>query len=100
MQTFNMYHVQNLNGIKPFSVNGIFTHSTLLKKGSKTPEVMLKVSRIVNVNPLGFCILYRKRPGQAVFITSRVSGRGNRIGPVCVCVCVSVSTLTAEPFDL
>ncbi len=38
------------------------------------------------------------------FFTSRVSGRGYRIGAVflcvCVCVCVSVSTLTAEPFDL
>ncbi len=28
--------------------------------------------------------------------TSRVSGRGHRIGAVCVCVCLSVSTLTAE----
>ncbi len=33
-------------------------------------------------------------------ITSRVSGRGYRIGAVFLCVCVSVSTLTAEPFDL
>ncbi len=40
--------------------------------------------------------------------TSRVSGRGHRIGAVCVCVCVcvcvsvcpSVCTLTTEPFDL
>ncbi len=39
-----------------------------------------------------------------LIITSRVSGRGHRIGAVCVCVCVcvcvSVRTLTAEPFDL
>ncbi len=37
-------------------------------------------------------------------ITSCVSGRGNRIGPVflcaCVCVCLYVNTLTAKPFDL
>ncbi len=37
-------------------------------------------------------------------IPSRVSGRGYKIGPVCVCVCVCVcqlvSALTAEPFDL
>ncbi len=34
--------------------------------------------------------------------TSRVSGRGHRIGAVCVCVCVclSVRTLTTELFDL
>ncbi len=39
----------------------------------------------------------------ADIITSRVSGRGYRIGAmflcVYVCVCLSVSTLTAEPFD-
>ena len=35
-----------------------------------------------------------------LFITSRVSGRGHRIGPISVCVCVSLSTLTAKPFDL
>ena len=36
------------------------------------------------------------------FITSCVSGRGNRIGPVplWVCVCLSVSALTTEPLDL
>ncbi len=37
-------------------------------------------------------------------IPSRVSGRGYKIGPVClsvcVCVCASVSSLTAEPFDV
>ena len=32
------------------------------------------------------------------FITSSVSGRGNKIGPVCVCVCVR--TLTTEAFDI
>ncbi len=33
---------------------------------------------------------------------SRVSGRGYKIGPVCVCVCVcpSVSALTDEPFEI
>ena len=34
-----------------------------------------------------------------IIITSCVSGRGNRIGPVCLFVCVSVS-LTTEPFDI
>ena len=32
------------------------------------------------------------------FITSHVSSRGNRIGPVCVCVCVCA--LTVERFKL
>ncbi len=36
-------------------------------------------------------------------VPSRVSGRGYKIGPVCVSVrlsvCLSVTTLTAEPFD-
>ncbi len=32
--------------------------------------------------------------------TSRMSGRGHRMGPVFVCVCPSVSTLLAEPFDV
>ena len=35
---------------------------------------------------------------------SRVSGRGYKIGPVCLCVCLCVrllvSALTAKPFDL
>ncbi len=35
-------------------------------------------------------------------IPSRVSGRGYKIGPVCLCVCacvcLSVSALTLEPF--
>ncbi len=43
-----------------------------------------------------------------VIVPSRVSGRGYKIGPVCVCVCVSVcvcmcpsvSALTAKPFEL
>ncbi len=35
-----------------------------------------------------------------LIFTSRVSGRGHRIGAVCVCVFLSVSTLKAEPFDL
>ncbi len=35
------------------------------------------------------------------FITSLVSGQGNRIGPsVCLSVCPSISTLTTEPFDI
>ncbi len=36
------------------------------------------------------------------FITSRVSGTGNIIGPVCVClfVCLSVCALTAKSLDL
>ncbi len=37
---------------------------------------------------------------QYIIIPSRVSGRGYKIGPVCVCVCQLVSTLTAELFDL
>ncbi len=40
------------------------------------------------------------RESQNMIFTSRVSGRGHRIGAVCVCVCVSVNTLTAKPFDL
>ncbi len=39
-------------------------------------------------------------PRQRSRVTSRVSGRGHRIGAVCVSVCVSVRTLTTEPFDL
>ncbi len=35
-----------------------------------------------------------------IIFTSRVSGRGNIIGPVCVCVCLSVCILMAKPFDL
>ncbi len=39
-----------------------------------------------------------------MFIPSRVSGRGYKIGPVCLCVrpcvCLLVSALTAEPFDI
>ena len=38
------------------------------------------------------------------FVTSRVSGRGHRIGVISLCVsvslCLCVSTLTAKPFDL
>ncbi len=34
------------------------------------------------------------------FIPSRVSGRGYKIGPVCLSVCLLVSSLTAEPFDV
>ncbi len=33
-------------------------------------------------------------------ITSRVSGRGNRIGPVCPSVCLLVGALTAELFGV
>ncbi len=33
-------------------------------------------------------------------VTSRVSGRGHRIGAVFLCVCVCQHSLTAEPFDL
>ena len=40
----------------------------------------------------------------ANFIPSRVSGRGYKIGPVCLFICLfvcpSVSALTAEPFEL
>ncbi len=40
---------------------------------------------------------------QIIIIPSRVSGRGYKIGPVCVSVCLSVclsvTTLKAEPFD-
>ena len=39
-----------------------------------------------------------------IIITSRISGRGNRIGPVCLSVCVSVcqlvSALTAKQIDM
>ena len=35
-----------------------------------------------------------------IFITSRVSGRGNKIGPVFLSVRLLVSTLTAEPFEV
>ncbi len=35
-----------------------------------------------------------------MIFTSRISSRGNRIGPVRLCVCVSVSTLATEPLDL
>ena len=34
------------------------------------------------------------------FVTSPISGRGNRIGPVCVSVCQLVSTVMAEPFEV
>ena len=47
------------------------------------------------------CISFRK---DLYVITSRVSCRSYKNGPVrlcvCVCVCPSVSTLTAEPFDI
>ncbi len=33
---------------------------------------------------------YAGYSGKHAFFTSRVSGRGNRIGPVCLCVCLSV----------
>ena len=41
-------------------------------------------------------------PNLHEIITSRISGQGNRIGPICVCVSVhlSFSTLTVEPFDV
>ncbi len=40
-----------------------------------------------------------KISGHCIF-PSRVSGRGYKIGPVCLCVCQLVSSLTAEPFNL
>ncbi len=42
----------------------------------------------------------KKQDNQHTLFTSRVSGRGHRIGAVCVCVCVSVCALTTEPFDV
>ncbi len=43
-------------------------------------------------------------PHHLMVFPSRVSGRGYKIGPVCVCVsvsvCLLVSALTAEPFDI
>ena len=33
-------------------------------------------------------------------VTSRLSGRGHRIGDVCPRVCLSVCALTAEPFSV
>ncbi len=41
-----------------------------------------------------------REPGCSNVFTSRVSGRGHRIGAVFLSVCVCVCTLTAELFDL
>ncbi len=52
------------------------------------------------------CFKVRVNTCMEFIIPSRVSGRGYKIGPVCVCVsvcvcvCQLVSALTAEPFDL
>ena len=44
-------------------------------------------------------VRFKQKSAQlSLIITSRVSGRGHRIGAACVCV--SVSTLTTDPFDL
>ena len=54
----------------------------------------------------GRSYLHTLHSAWVVLITSRVSGRGYRIGPVrlsvcvCVCVCVSVSSLATEPLNL
>ena len=47
-----------------------------------------------------FFVSFRLSPNLTVVFTSRISGGGNVLGPVCPSVCVSVCALAAEPLDL
>ncbi len=65
-----------------------------------TLRMSLKLTRSSDLNHVHLASRSCQQRHNAKLITSRVSGQGNRIGPVCVCVCPFVNALTAERLDV